>query len=303
MSDIVVIKKEIESTKDAFTGLATGSVNHQKESEFAMQLLSANTFLLSTAMKNKESIRSAIMNIALIGLSLNPASKLAYLVPRGGKVCLDISYIGLVKLATDTGSILWVQANVVRHKDEFVLNGAGKEPTHKYNPFATDRGDIIGAYCIAKTGTGEFLTEVMSLNELIDIRDRTEAYKAYAAKKTQSCPWISDETEMMKKTVVKRAYKYWPKSERLERAINVINEHEGIDFEKEKRIVDVTPASLELIEVVDGLLAGIENGEKRLIKHINDKDKVTYESIEELTEEQANYAISFLEQNKKKKNG
>ncbi|MDO1851433.1 hypothetical protein Q2367_25255, partial [Escherichia coli] len=40
---------------------------------------------------------------------------------------------------------------------------------------------------------------------------------------------------MMKKTVIKRASKLWPKSERLDTAVQVLNEHEGIDFSNDKK--------------------------------------------------------------------
>ena len=297
MSELNLI---ISSTKESFEKIAPSDINFQKEAGFAMQLLEANSFLMSTAIQSKDSLKNALTNVAAIGLSLNPATKLAYLVPRGKKVCLDISYIGLVKLATDSGSILWVQAQVVRKEDNFTINGPGKEPNHSFNPFDTNRGDIVGAYCVAKTKDGEYLTEVMSLNELLDIRDRTEAYKAYAAKKTQSCPWISDETEMMKKTVIKRASKLWPKTDRFSNAVKILDEHEGIDFEKERTLVDVTPASIEDLEILESILSKIKDGESRLIKHINIKDKVKYEAIDELTASQVSYAINFLDQNFKK---
>jgi recombinational DNA repair protein RecT len=46
-------------------------------------------------------------------------------------------------------------------------------------------------------------------------------------------------SEMARKTVVKRASKYWPKADRVSTAANVINEHEGLtdDFNEK----DVTP--------------------------------------------------------------
>lgn len=301
MSDLKAI---ILSSRESFEKIAPQEINFQKETEFAMQLLSANSFLMSTAANSKDSLRSALVNVAAIGLSLNPATKLAYLIPRDKKMCLDISYMGLVKLATDSGSILWVQAQIVRAMDSFILNGPGIMPTHTFNPFDKNRGDIVGAYVVAKTKDNEYLTEVMALDELLDIRDRTEAYKAYKAGKVSTCPWISDESEMMKKTVIKRAYKLWPKTERLDSAIKVINEHEGIDFEKEKNLVDITPATVEDLEVIESMLNGVADGEKRLIKHINAKDKANYEAIDELTDAQAKYAIRFLEQySKDKKNG
>ncbi|EON5390422.1 recombinase RecT, partial [Escherichia coli] len=63
-----------------------------KESQFAIQQFQKNDFLAKTAQANLPSARNAIINVAAIGITLNPSSKLAYLVPRGGAVCLDISY-------------------------------------------------------------------------------------------------------------------------------------------------------------------------------------------------------------------
>jgi recombination protein RecT len=45
---------------------------------------------------------------------------LAYLVPRDGKVCLDISYMGMMHLAQQCGAIQWGQAVLVREGDQFV---------------------------------------------------------------------------------------------------------------------------------------------------------------------------------------
>src|SRR5690606_33352025 len=124
---------------------------------------------------------NAINNVAAIGISLNPARKQAYLVPRDNKVCLDISYIGLVDLATQSGSIAWAKAELVFEQDEFELGAPGCAPRHKFNPFAKDRGDCIGAYVVAKTPAGDFLTDAMSIDEINAIRDRSAAWKAYKA--------------------------------------------------------------------------------------------------------------------------
>ncbi len=56
----------------------------------------------------------------------------------------------------------------------------------------------------------------------------------------------------MRKSVVKRASKYWPKVERLNLAINEINQHEGIDLQEEK---DITPARENPHQDLDALLA------------------------------------------------
>ena len=289
------LKEIILSTKENFEKISIDA-NFAKEAEFAMQSLSANSFLMSVANSNKESLKSAITNLSACNLSLNPVLKLAYLVPRNGKVCLDISYIGLVKLATDSGSIEFVQAQIVREKDKFEMNGFGAAPTHSYNPFATDRGEIIGAYSVAKLTTGDFLTDVMSIDSLLDIRDRTEAYKSFKAGKSKSCPWVSDLEEMLKKTVIRRASKLWPKTDKLNNAISILNEHDGIDFDKEKKTIDITPPTLERFTELVENLKNIADGERRLIKHINDKDKCNYTIVDELTNQQVEYSLNFLKQ-------
>ncbi|WP_322846604.1 recombinase RecT [Pseudomonas sp. B33.4] len=61
------------------------------------------------------------------------------------------------------------------------------------------------------------------MNEVIAIRDRSEAWKAYIKDNSKLCPWVTDPGEMTKKTCVKQAYKYWPKTDRLEKAIHYLN--------------------------------------------------------------------------------
>lgn len=229
MSNLTVIQDDIFECEQRFNAVNAFKLNFKREASFALQLLGNNSFLLGIASENQASLQNAIANLAAIGISLNPATKEAYLVPRNRAVCLDISAIGLIKLATDSGSIEWAQSKLFHKNDKFTDNGVGKEPTHTFEAFG-DRGPIMGVYAVAKTKGGDYLTETMSIKDCHDIRDRSEAWKSFKAGKAKSCPWATDEGEMMKKTVIKKASKYWPKSERLDTAVQVLNEHEGIDF-------------------------------------------------------------------------
>jgi recombination protein RecT len=209
------------------------------EAQFALQILRENKFLLGCAMENKASLQHAILNISTTGLSLNPAQKLAYLVPRNKKVCLDFSYQGLMKLATDCGSIKYLQADVIHEHDEYVENGIFEVPTFKKFSFSKEkRGAKIGAFCVAITHDNKALTTSMGIDEIYEIRDNSDSYKY---RRNDNIPWIKFEDEMIKKTVIKRAYKTFPKSDRydlLNVAIMASNDADPQEFTKKIETFD-----------------------------------------------------------------
>lgn len=195
------------------------------ESIFAMQHIAKNDYAMQVANRNPMSVQLAMYNAASTGLTLNPANAYAYLVPRDNAIKLDISYKGLIKIATDTGSILWGRAELVYEADTFVYNGPALAPAHTAQPFKKDRGELVGVYCIAKTHGGDILTEVMDIAELEKIRDKSDAWA-----KKKAGPWRDWFTEMARKAVIKRAQKTWPytdKSEKLAEAIQIANDAEG----------------------------------------------------------------------------
>lgn len=220
---VTTIANEIYAARDSFVSVLTDrTLNFEREAEFAIQTITGNDFAMKMAMQNKQSVFNAVTNIAAIGISLNPAKRQAYLVPRDGKICLDISYMGLMDLAMATGSIKWAQAEIVYQHDSFALNGFDKPPTHTYNPFAKERGEVVGVYVVVKTADGDYLTTCMSREDIDGIMNRSQSVKS-----GKSSPWKTDYNEMAKKTVVKRAYKYWPKTDRLDKAIHHLNTDSG----------------------------------------------------------------------------
>lgn len=234
MSDIqkrVTLNEVLESYKPDFeAALVDNRISFDREMVFALQFLQGNDYMLNVARSNPTSLRNAVLNIAATGLTLNPVKAHAYLVPRkvGKKpaICLDISYKGLISTATESGSVSWVNAEVVFEGEEFIVNGIDKAPTHNRNPFA-EKGKIVGAYCVAGLPSGEYLTTTITWEEIEKIRSASEAFKKGYG------PWRDYPNEMIKKAVIKRAAKTWPRvSEysRIEKAVAAINEHEGIDF-------------------------------------------------------------------------
>ncbi len=231
-NQIVTIEQEIFALQPAFNRISVDkSISFEREAEFALQVIYSNDYLRKIAEANRQSVKDAVTNIAAIGISLNPAKKQAYLVPRKAKVCLDISYMGLIDLAMVTGSIRWAQASLVNEADTFTLNGYDRAPNHAFNPFSKDRGEVVGVYAVVKTADGEYLTHTMTIADVFAIRDRSEAWKSFVKDNSKKCPWNTDAGEMIKKTCIKQAYKYWPKTDRLETAIQYLNTDGGEGIE------------------------------------------------------------------------
>lgn len=217
----------IAGAKERFEVLAGGHLHYGDEEIFAMQALTKNDYVFKVANQNPRSVQLAMINVASTGLTLNPAHGYAYLVPRDGAIVLDISYKGLIKIATDTGSVIWARAECVYENDTFLYRGPATAPELQANPFQP-RGEIIGAYCIAKTHDGDILTEVMDREAIEQIRSASTAWTRGAAGKKG--PWEDYFSEMCRKSVIKRARKTWPYTDRNGRmalAVDLANQAEG----------------------------------------------------------------------------
>lgn len=197
-----------------------------QESIFAFQLIAKSDYLQKT---DPMTIRDAVINVATVGLTLNPAHKLAYLVPRDGMCCLDISYMGLLRIATDSGSVRHAAVELVYSCDHFKWKGKHALPDHEFDPFAEDRGEFRGAYITAKLADGDWLCDHMSAAEVYKIRECSKAYKDRDGRVRQNSVWVVWFEEMVKKSLVKRASKLWPKSDRMREAADILDRHEGLE--------------------------------------------------------------------------
>jgi recombination protein RecT len=223
------MQKLVYSAKTSFESVET-DLNFNREANFALQVLESNSFLQKL---EQQSIINSVKNISLIGLTLNPAMKYAYLVPRNGKCTLDISYIGMIKLLTDAGTVKNISADVVYQSE--VDNGRfdyrkGSDPYLKHKPdvFASEKnkGAMVGAYAIAYFRDGGCQFELMGKEEMDKIKNFSESYKNEKTRKYS--PWENWEPEMWKKTVLRRLYKMLPKTQMSDKLIAALgNEHEN----------------------------------------------------------------------------
>lgn len=185
---------------------------------------------------SRESLLQAVYNVALTGLTLNPALNHAYLVPRynsklkATEAVLEPGYQGLIHLSIQEGACSMIEAHVVYENDHFEWDNAAHEKVISHKPVLKDRGEIVAVYSIATMPSGQRSGEVMMLEDIEGIRKRSESWKAYKAGKIPTCIWVTDQAEMWRKTVIKRHTKFLPKKQgttKLAKAIMIDNDSNG----------------------------------------------------------------------------
>lgn len=230
----VIAKQAMEQMQDRFMRVEGVKLQFERELGFALQILRKNTYLMKIATEDKVELQAAIYNVALTGLSLNPVLKYAYLLPRSGKICLEPSYMGLIKVLTDAGSIKQVWADVIcEHDYSQIKRGTNPSIEHTYG-IEEERGEIVGCYAVAVLANGATQFEVLQLSEVENIKRRSEAVKS-----GKGSPWDSDEAEMFKKTAIRRLFKYLPKTEIPEQTLQtleIFDRNNAIENESSKSV-------------------------------------------------------------------
>lgn len=246
-------RKIVASAKTQFEA-SNDQMNFIKEAGFAIQILNNNPYL---AKCDQNSIRDAVVNVALCGLTLNPALKMAYLVPRkvGGqmKCVLDPSYMGLIKVVTDAGAVKNIDAGVVYENENFEYQ-KGDKPFLRHSPLMANRGQVIGAYAIAYFRDGGSQFEVLAREDIEKVRGTSESYKSEKGRKFS--PWVTWKEEMFKKTAIKRLYKILPKTIFTENLIAALN----TEYQNEQD--DLAPKPDNYAEIFDEETAVVQEPEE-----------------------------------------
>jgi recombination protein RecT len=158
---------------------------------------------------------------------------------------------GIRKKARNSGEIATWDAHVVCAGDSFQFQLGDNPQVHHSYDLTTPRGEIIGAYsvCIMKDGTKSY--EVMSIDEIHAVRDKTDAWKAFEAGKIKSTPWADYEGEMCRKTVARRHSKVLPMSTDLDDLIRRDDDRD--DQAEERQELQARPPLRTITEKLDAL--------------------------------------------------
>jgi recombination protein RecT len=207
-SPAMQLRNEIERRTGEFKAALPAHVPTDKFKRVVLTAVSMNPDLIGA---DRQSLMSACMRAAQDGLVLDgrEAALVVYKVKqRDGNykpVCTYIPMVaGLMKKARNSGEIASLSAQVVYEKDTFHYTLGDAESISHQPALAGDRGKPLAVYAIARLKDGSIQREVMSIAEVERIRSRSRA--------KDSGPWVSDWSEMARKTAIRRLCKYLPSS-------------------------------------------------------------------------------------------
>jgi recombination protein RecT len=248
-----------------------GEDRFKKEVSFAIQAANSNEYLSNAT---PASVAKAIFNLAMVNLSLNPVQKLAYLVPKSIKgqveAVLMPSYQGLVQLILEGKSVKRINARVVYDGDEFEYS-LGLEDKLEHKPKNKTK-EVTHVYAVAFLEDGTPQIEVMTREEIDGIKMRSDSGKKNTG------PWVTDYSEMARKTVIRRIYKYLPKGTNHELVSEAIKLDEQ-DY----------PATIGQISYIESLLqtSNVDHEERGNIER----------NLSDMTAQEAQDMIEFLKEN------
>lgn len=201
---IAVIRQNLTSMAPEFKAALPSHVSVEKFSRVAMTAIQNNPALANA---DRRSLFGAVVRLAQDGLL--PDGREAALVMFGNKAQAMPMIAGVLKKIRQSGEVAKVSAQVVHENDHFVWKlGFDEDVEHSPPPLDQPRGKAIGAYATAVLKDGSRLLEVMSFEEIEQVRNVSRA--------KGNGPWVTWWGEMARKTVMRRLSKRLPMSTDLE---------------------------------------------------------------------------------------
>src|SRR6056297_1220218 len=192
------------------------------------------------------SLMGSVMQASALGLEPNLLGQ-CYIIPYKNQATFILGYRGMINLARRSGEIQTIYAHVVRENDEFSYQ-YGLDQDLKHIPAEGDRGEIKGAYMVAKFKDGGYYFEYMPLVDILKRKEKSPS------KNSEYSPWNDIKgigyEEMVKKTVIRHAFKYLPVSVEI---MNNVESKEEIVIKGVKDMSEDDFIELEVEETVEDL--------------------------------------------------
>ena len=177
---------------------------------------------------------SACIQSFQLGLEIGGALGKGYLVPyKNFKTNITtctyvLGYRGMLDLARRSGEVKNIYACEVCENDFFEYE-QGLYPKLVHKPVLKNRGNEIGFYAVAHIKDSIPQFEFMSYEEVLKIKEQSKA--------SSSGPWVSNFTEMAKKTPLRRLFKWLPVSIELQTAL-ALDEQADLGLQKFDNLID-----------------------------------------------------------------
>ncbi|WNM67279.1 RecT-like DNA pairing protein [Arthrobacter phage Wyborn] len=186
---------------------------------------------------DKASLLGSLMTCAQLGLRPGVgALGHAYVIPFKGQAQFILGYQGMLELANRSNEVEGVVARTVYENDVFQIDYGTDSLTHI--PAMSGRGKVIGYYAkFYRKGSTRATFEWMSVADAEEHRDK------FAMAKTRDGrvvgPWVQHFDSMALKTVVRKLFKWMPRSTQMSLAI-IADETVRVDVSPEADLNQVT---------------------------------------------------------------
>ncbi len=217
--------EEKDDLPTSFGSLALIKENRKKITAVVPEGIDANKILMAASKlcsedkdlqkANPEEVLKCVIDIASLGLEVGTLNQYAYILPYKGKLTPVIDYKGYQLLASRAGAS--IKSRVIYKADTFeVKYGLKDEIYHVPDVFGSrDDKDVIGVYAIVTLPNGHYHIEIMSREEVECIKELSPSASS------PHSPWIKHYAAMARKTVIRRAFKYTPTSDVIQKAVNL----------------------------------------------------------------------------------
>jgi recombination protein RecT len=212
------LRHSIKALEPQFKMALPSHVSVEKFTRTIMTAVQQNQDLVKA---DRNSLFAACLRSASTGLL--PDGKESALVMFGDKAQFMPMLQGMLKLVRNSGELLSITSQIIYEKDVFKywVDSDGEHLNHEPQMFS-DRGNVIGAYALAKTKDLAVYIEVMTMNEIDAVRN--------VSRSKNNGPWAGPfKHEMYKKSVLRRLIKRLPVSTDLDSVIKADDEDYAFD--------------------------------------------------------------------------
>lgn len=201
MSQLTVVDQVRNQLTAMQPQFAAALPKHVDPARFVRVVMTAVQMTPSLLDADRRTLFASAMRASQMGLL--PDSREGAIVTFKNQAQFMPMVAGIMKLVRNSGEISTWSVQAVYENDQFdFCLGDEEHITHK--PSLSNRGKLIAVYSIVTMKDGEKSREVMSVEDVNAIRARSRS--------GNSGPWVSDYSEMAKKTVVRRHSKRLPLS-------------------------------------------------------------------------------------------